>query len=343
VAKCIKLIEQQLDDERKKSSKLAHELQAANQLEISRVPLNQENLVQELNQQCCDLIEQAKQLKQGLEAQIKEKDEIIQEHVKEFRRLSDQCQNAEQENFECTERITEVTEIMDKMVKRVAELEKTKSTVNPMLMNIRDAAGAVFNKASSKTPTKNKNTPTMTGKVSTLLYNISSGGEDSDASDNNGTPIFAAAPTQAAIGTELATAMDSLYMQKNTKVPKAPKRKLNANNIPRWINDMGQNCANASPLTDYFEIAWTQEILEAKSVGELLHVGGSRYEKRDQLVCETVRPLLSHRQLQEIEKVNDECCRMHERPLRGRMMIYLLVKSLQLDSTDDWTHAWQVV
>lgn len=138
---------------------------------------NDPNIIEQLDQQCKDLIEKAKIMKANYEAQLTERDEIITEHAKNFRRMSEQQQSATMENIDLTDRITEMTETMDTMSKKMTDLEKenNKVKINPITASLREAAGTVFDSTTTTAPKKTPKTPAQP-----LIFNIGTSDDDKE-------------------------------------------------------------------------------------------------------------------------------------------------------------------
>lgn len=343
----IRVLRNQADEDRKTILTLRAEMQR-----LQAMPQHpDQDLITQMKQHSGELLERAMKMKENYEAKLAVKEEIIAEHAKRFRLMSDQQQSATQENYDLNESMAEMKETMDAMAKKIRDLEsKQKPKDNPIMASLYEAAGRVFNDTEAVKPK-----PPAPARITPLTFNIArtpdegSDGKSDAEEDDQVSPVFIATPKvatgiKATDAKGIVTAIEeNMNMQKNTKVPKLPTTKLTANNVSDWLNSYGRNCAEATPYSDWLEIGWLREVLTAKEVWDLLDPGPKRHHKLDQVMVTSLRPMLTHRQLMEVEKMDHECCEKHLRPMGGRMILYIIIKGIKLDSDEDWSHAWEMI
>lgn len=124
---CIKLLEGQLKNEKREVPQITTQLEVA----AAKTPTSQENsgVIQQVQDQCYEVLAEARQQKTVFKVGLENKDALIEQHVREFERLQDQCQRAERENDEHSERIDELTEIQNQNLAKASALEKPRTTV----------------------------------------------------------------------------------------------------------------------------------------------------------------------------------------------------------------------
>jgi len=333
----IKLLEEKIKEQKM-------ELERSNtQLALSaRQTTSDDNndLLQQMRTEVQTILKDAQKQKDNFESDLANKDALIEQAKREFSTLQDQCQRAERENEELTDKIDEMKEIQDKMQSTVDELQTPtkENTVHPFLQEIRDSRGKVFDMTST-TPRKEAK-PRIDEAATTCTYHVSSEA-DSDT-DKNSEPEQAIVTVKTTKGNG-DPAVDSLLLQKVIKKIQAPKEKLTSTNILRWLKELGGNAGIASPWSDYKEVRWLKEILTATNIWDVFEPGEKRYEKIGQVIYDTLRGLLNTRQKQEVNKLNDECCDKYGRPSGGRMVAWIMVKSVKLDKTGDWKHGWLTI
>ena len=95
--KIIKMLEEQVNEERQEVQRITNQLA----ITATQTPTDQgDDLMQELQNECYKVFEDARQQKERFESDLASKDAIIQQEKREFERLQDQCQRAERENAE---------------------------------------------------------------------------------------------------------------------------------------------------------------------------------------------------------------------------------------------------